>query len=204
MELLREDAKIKGGFHRVHAAPDDPIAIDEAASLSLVILGPSVPHVGKGTAKSLATDAVTETLMRCRASQRAFRNTLVFVAADESSLANAREVMRKALAWRSIVDDERLQQQLTQAQVKDAGEKAKTYENAALKAARSAWSHILYPVKSETAGQPFNLEHDPITTRERAAATTRRTCTSCASRRAVCARSSVPHARCWTRRGRSP
>jgi hypothetical protein len=77
--------------------------------------------------------------------------------------------MRKALAWRSIVDDERLQQQLTQAQVKDAAEKAKTHENAALKAVRSAWGHILYPVKSETAGQPFDLEHDPITARDRAA-----------------------------------
>ena len=30
----------KGGFHRVFAAPDDPIAIDEAQALSLVILGP--------------------------------------------------------------------------------------------------------------------------------------------------------------------
>jgi predicted AAA+ superfamily ATPase len=169
VELLREDAKIKSGFHRVHAAPDDPIAIDEAASLSLVILGPSMPHAGKGVSKSPATDAVTETLLRCRASQRAFRNTLVFVAADEGALANAREVTRKALAWRSIVDDERLAQQLTQAQVKDASEKAKSHENAALKAVRAAWSHILYPLKSETAGQPFELEHDPITARDRTA-----------------------------------
>ena len=34
---------------------------------------------------------------------------------------------------------------------------------------RTAWSHILYPVKSETAGKPFDLEHDPITARDRAA-----------------------------------
>jgi predicted AAA+ superfamily ATPase len=169
VDLLREDAKARGGFHRVHAAPDDPIAIDEAASLSLVVLGPTMAHAGKGVAKSAATDAVSETLMRCRASQRGYRNTLIFVAADEGALANAREVMRKALAWRSIVDDERLAQQLTQAQVKDAGEKAKSHENAALKAVRSAWSHILYPVKSETAGQPFELEHDSITARDRGA-----------------------------------
>jgi Protein of unknown function (DUF499) len=45
VETIHDDAKIKGGFHRVHAAPDEPTAIDEAASLSLVILGPSVPHV---------------------------------------------------------------------------------------------------------------------------------------------------------------
>ena len=168
-QVLRDDAIHKGGFHRVHAVPDDPITIDEAAALSLVILGPSTPHIGKGASKSPATDAVTETLMRCRASQRRFRNTLIFVAADEASLGTAREVMRKALAWGSIADDGRLQQQLTQAQAADARDKSKTNKDAALKAARTAWSHVLYPVKSETAGRPFDLEHDPITARDRAA-----------------------------------
>jgi Protein of unknown function (DUF499) len=168
-QVLREEAIQKGGFHRVHAVPDDPITIDEATALSLVILGPSSPHVGRGTSKSPATDAVTETLMRCRASQRRLRNTLIFVAADEASLGTAREVMRKALAWGSIADDGPLQQQLTQAQAADARDKAKTNKDAALKAVRTAWSHILYPVKSETAGKPFDLEHDPITARDRAA-----------------------------------
>jgi hypothetical protein len=74
-QVLRDDANHKGGFHRVHAVPDGPITIDEANALSLVILGPSSPHVGKGALKSSATDAVSETVMRCRASQRRFRNT---------------------------------------------------------------------------------------------------------------------------------
>jgi hypothetical protein len=168
-KVLRDEAVHKGGFHRVHAVPDDPITIDEATALSLVILGPSTPHVGKGTSKSAATDAVTETLMRCRASQRRYRNMLIFVAADEASLGTAREVMRKALAWGSIADDGRLQQQLTQAQAADTRDKAKTNKDSALKAVRTAWSHILYPVKSEAAGNPFDLEHDPITARDRAA-----------------------------------
>jgi hypothetical protein len=43
--------------------------------------------------------------MRCRASQRRFRNTLIFVAADEANLGTARDVMRKAMAWKQIVDD---------------------------------------------------------------------------------------------------
>jgi hypothetical protein len=170
-QVLREDASHRGspGFHRVHAVPDDPITIDEATALSLVILGPSTSHVGRGSSKSSATDAVSETLMRCRASQRRFRNTLIFVAADEASLGTAREVMRKAKAWTSIVDDQQLRKQLTQAQITDAGEKAKNNKDAALKAVRTAWSHILYPVKSEIPGSPFELEHDPITARDRAA-----------------------------------
>jgi hypothetical protein len=39
----------------------------------------------------------------------------------------------------------------------------------AQKAIRTAWSHILYPAKSETAGKPFDLEHSLISSRERAA-----------------------------------
>src|SRR5947208_16273988 len=66
-----------------------PISIDEADSLSLVILGPPTPHSGKGTAKSAATDAAADTLMRCRASQRRYRNTLLFAAPDEALLATA-------------------------------------------------------------------------------------------------------------------
>ena len=77
--------------------------------------------------------------------------------------------MRRALAWGSIADDGRLQQQLTQAQAADARDKAKTNKEAASKAVRTAWSHILYAVKSDTAGKPFELEHSLISSRDRAA-----------------------------------
>jgi hypothetical protein len=170
-QVLREDAAGKDRFSRVFAVPDDPIAIDEAQSLSLVILGPAMPHGGKGVTKSAATDAVTETLLRCRASQRRFRNMLLFVAADEAQLVGAREAMRRAMAWRSIVDDDRLQQQMTQAQAADARDKAKTSRDGAVKAVRLAWSHILYPIKTEAtvAGTAFDLEHLGISSRDRAA-----------------------------------
>jgi Protein of unknown function (DUF499) len=167
VKLLTEDSRSKGSFHNVYPAPDDPVSIDEAQGLALVVLGPAMPHSGKGAVKSPATDAVTDTLMRCRASQRRFRNTLIFVAADETSLGTAREVMRKAIAWDEIAKDKRLGSQLTTSQLADAGEKAKSNRDAALKAVRTAWSHILYPVKSETAGKPFDLEHDPISARDR-------------------------------------
>lgn len=159
VRLLTEDAATKGGFHRVFAVPDDPTTIDEANALSLVILGPSTPHAGKGAAKSAATDAVTDALTRCRASQRRFRNTLLFVAADEAQLATAREAVRRSMAWASIVADDRLQQQLTQAQAADAKDKAKTGRDGAQKAVRNAWSHVLYPVKAAEPGKAFDLEH---------------------------------------------
>ena len=169
VDVLRTEAATKGGFHRVFAAPDDPITVDDAPVLSLLMLGPSTAHAGKGVVKSPATDAAGETLIRCRASQRDFRNTLFFVAADEAGLANAREAMRKALAWDSILHDGRLQEQMTQAQTADARERSKTHRDGAQKAVRAAWSHVFYPVRSETAGRPFDLEHMLISARDRAA-----------------------------------
>jgi hypothetical protein len=171
VDVLREDARSKGGFHGVFAAPDDPTGIDEAKALSLVILGPSTPHSGKGAQRSTATEAVTETLMRCRATQRRLRNTLIFVAPDEALLATAREAMRRAKAWGEISNDRRLRDQLPSGQIRDAEEKAKTSREGAAKAVRQAWSHILYPVKNEAtaAGVPFDLEQSSITSKDRLA-----------------------------------
>jgi hypothetical protein len=140
---------------------EDPIAIDEAQALSLVVLGPSTPHSGKGVGKSAARDAVSETLMRCRSSQRRFRNTLLFAAADEGLLGTAREAMRKAIAWDEICNDKRLQAQITQAQAADTRDKAKTSRDGAAKAVRLAWSHILFPIKTDATAAGIGLRPRP-------------------------------------------
>jgi hypothetical protein len=77
--------------------------------------------------------------------------------------------MRKAMAWESIVKDERLQRQMTQAQATDAKDKAKTHGDGAVRAVRAAWSHVFTAIKSETPGKPFDLEHALISSRERGA-----------------------------------
>jgi hypothetical protein len=173
--VLRDDAKTKIGFHRVFSAPDDPIGIDEADAMSLVILGPATPHIGRGAGKSKATDIVADTLMRCRNGQRGYRNTLLFAAADEAQLATARDAMRRALAWESIGGDprqservdKRLQDQMTQAQIADARDKARNGRDGAVRAVRAAWNHVLFPVESSEAGKAFDLDHIAITARER-------------------------------------
>jgi hypothetical protein len=160
----------------VFAVPDDPTAIDESDAVSLAILGPVAPHLGRGPGKSVATEVVTDTLMRCRSAQRRLRNTLLFVAVDETQLATAREAMRRALAWESIGGDprqdkrvdKRLQDQMTQAQLADARDKFKNNREGAARAVRAAWSHVLFPVESTEPGKPFDLDHLALTARERA------------------------------------
>lgn len=167
VRLLQEDGRSKDRFAKVFTAPEEPFAIDEASALSLVILNPKSVHAGRGAVQSTATEAVTEGLTRCRSAQRRYRNTLFFVAPDEAQLATAREVVRRALAWSQIVDDRRLQDQMTQAQVADARDKAKTHKESSAKAVRAAWSHVLFPVQASEAGRPFDLEHAQITSRDR-------------------------------------
>ena len=70
-----------------------------------------------------------------------FRNTLIFVAADEANLGTARDVMRKAMAWKQIVDDKRLHEAMTTSQIADAEDKARTNRDSAQKAVRAAWSN---------------------------------------------------------------
>jgi hypothetical protein len=39
--ILRKDQGSRGGFHRVHGAPDNPIDVEDARSIALVILSPA-------------------------------------------------------------------------------------------------------------------------------------------------------------------
>jgi hypothetical protein len=73
------------------------------------------------------------------------------------------------MAWKQIVEDKRLHDAMTTSQIADAEDKARTNRDSALKAVRAAWSHILYAVKSDTPGKPFELEHSLISSRDRAA-----------------------------------
>lgn len=169
VRLLHDDTRTKGGFARVFPPAGDPSGIDEADALSLVILGPDMNHSGKGVHKSAATDGVTETLTRCRSSQRRHRNFLIFVAPDDANLTTAREVVAKAMAWASIITDERLKAQTTQGTWKDAEDKARSQAEGARRAVRAAWSHVFYPIKADMAGKAFDLEHSLISARDRPA-----------------------------------
>lgn len=168
VRVLSSEAGQKANFSRVYAAPDEPTSIDEAPALALVILDPKSFH-SKGLKTSPAVDVTTETLTRCRTSQRKYRNTLVFVAADEAALTTVRQVVRKSLAWTDIEGDKTLQGQITQSQSSDVKEKAKSNRDAADKAVRAAWTHLLFAEKDAATldGKPFEISQTSLLTRDR-------------------------------------
>ena len=149
IEILREEQRGRTGFPRVHAAPDNVTDIDDRRSTALIILPPSAQHDATAGPRSAAASAAGETIERRGTGQRRYRNTLIFVAADASNIGPARENARRERAWKSILADADLRENLTQAQVKDAEAQARRSQEALLQSIRGAWVHILYPASPD-------------------------------------------------------
>ena len=149
IELLREEQRGRAGFPRAHAAPDNPTDIDDRRSTALIILPPSAPHDASAGPKSPAAAAAGETIERRGSGQRRYRNALIFVAADASNVEAARENARRERAWRSILADADLRENLTQAQANDAETQAERSREALRQSVRGAWVHVLYPAPPE-------------------------------------------------------
>jgi hypothetical protein len=160
--LLRSEEKLKGsGFLRVHAAPDDPLGIEDVHEAALVILRPGATQRGREQdtpAMRLAADI----LEHKGTGQRRYRNRLAFLAADEAALQDLQSIVRRKMAWASIVKDGPGILQLPPAQQKDASNKLAEQETAAVNAVRRCWKHLVLPQEaphsSPNAARGFELE----------------------------------------------
>ena len=152
VETLREEARERGGFHRVHAAPDDPTDVeDRRDAAALVILPPAAAHDGGAAVPSAAETLARDTVERRGSGQRRYRNVLAFVAADAASLDAVRKNARRELAWRSILGDADLRENMTRAQATDAGGQRERAGEALRRSVRGAWVHLLCPAPAEDA-----------------------------------------------------
>ena len=160
--LIRGEERHKGtGFLRVHGAPDDPLGIEDAYEAALVLLPPSASQRGRDVdtaAMKLAADIVEHR----GPGQRRNRNRLAFLAPDQAALDDIQNVVRKKLAWASIVRDARGLLQLPPAQEDEAKKRLAEQETAAVNAVRRGWKHLLLPQEvqagSPDAARGFDLE----------------------------------------------
>ena len=97
---LREEARRRGDFHKVHPCVSSGDVPDEQ-EVRLVILGPEFQHT-KSDTNSPARQEAAAILDRRGSSPRNYRNTLVFLAADTTRLKELRQATRQYLAWTSI------------------------------------------------------------------------------------------------------
>ena len=165
---VREDARTRGDFERVHAVPASSGDVPDERAARLVILGPEHPH-NANNEESAARVTARDFLDNRGTGPWIYRNTLVFLAPDRTRLGELEDAVRKYLAWTSIeADREELNLDAFQTN------QAKTQCDRAVEAVNGripeAFVWLLVPEQPDkTAGlqwREFRLSgHDPLPTR---------------------------------------
>lgn len=133
----------RGYFDAVQVAPASSAEVpDEAGGVRAVVLG--VSHAHNGRDGSDAQVEAKDILMQRGSTPRVYRNTLVFLSAEARQLDGLKDSVRSALAWESIVkDDKRLDLKksdiaLAEAKLSEAKDTMKTR-------LRECWCYLIYP-----------------------------------------------------------
>lgn len=139
---LRADLAKTGGFTRIHPAPKSGSDVPDDLETRLVVLSAEHPYSKvPGNPAETAAKAILESQGK---SPRLYRNTLVFLAADNARLQDLEEAIRKYLAWTSILD-EKDALNLTPFQVRQAETQRKASEGAVLARLPEAYCWLLAP-----------------------------------------------------------
>jgi hypothetical protein len=103
-QRLRKQQGQRGGFAKVYPAPESSGDVPDEPDGRLVILPPERAHIA-GLDSSPALLMGMEFLEKRGSSQRIYRNTLVFLAADKTRLGELKEACAQYRAWKSIHDE---------------------------------------------------------------------------------------------------
>jgi predicted AAA+ superfamily ATPase len=114
---LRDDLRKTGDFARVHPLPRSGQDVPDDLDARLVVLG--VDHPYSKEPDNPAEKAAKAILASRGSAPRLYANTLVFLAVDKTRLQDLDEAVRRYLAWKSIVDEQK-ELDLSPHQVKQA------------------------------------------------------------------------------------
>lgn len=100
---LKLEQRARGDFASVYPAASSSDIPDEKEA-RLVILGPQYSHSARNSS-SAARQEAAQILEQRGSSPRRYRNTLVFLAPDQTRLKELEQAIRQYLAWKSIEDE---------------------------------------------------------------------------------------------------
>jgi hypothetical protein len=164
---VRESAKQRGDFARVHPCPNSGADVPDDHEARLVILGPEHAHAAR-SADSPARQAAAVILDARGAGPRLQRNALVFLAPDRTRLAELDQAVRQYLAWTSI-DAERETLNLDAFQAGQARTKVRQMDETVDRRLPETYSWLLTP--AQDVGGPLEWEEmrlqgdEPLATR---------------------------------------
>ena len=144
-QRLRADLRTAGDFQRIHTVPQSGADIPDDMEARLVVLGTDHPHSSGSHSKAQA--AATAILENRGNTPRLFRNTLVFLAVDQTRLQDLDEAIRRWLAWSSILQDKETLN-LDPHQVRQAEAQLKSEDGAVVGRLPEAYQWLLAPVQS--------------------------------------------------------
>ena len=144
-QRLRADLRTAGDFQRLHTVPQSGADIPDDMDARLVVLGTEHPHSSGSNSKAQA--AATAILENRGNTPRLFRNTLVFLAVDQTRLQDLDEAVRRWLAWSSILQDKETLN-LDPHQVRQAEAQLKSEDGAVVGRLPEAYQWLLAPVQS--------------------------------------------------------
>lgn len=138
-----------GPFAAVHAFPDGPGDVtDEDDGVHLVLLPITDYHV-TNVDDSPAIVLAARILGQRNAGPRLSRNLLVFCAASEARVTELRTAVRHYLAWKSILDDHRVEKlDLTKGDEVQARSKAAETDETVAHQIAETYQHVLVPEQS--------------------------------------------------------
>jgi uncharacterized protein len=161
-EALKRVVGNAGVFDGVHIFTGHSDVPDDSA-LRMVVLPPESWYSRQET--QIAFDAVLECIRNHGIKPRYRSNRLIFLAADQSTLARLRDAARVVLAWASIVDDvEEGRLNIDLLQKKQAEHELKTAEDVLPRAARECYRWLLCPVQETPAEPRPSVEAFPLNT----------------------------------------
>ena len=147
---LREEAKARGDFAKVHACVASGDVPDEKEA-RLVIIGPEHPHTAKDASSAARREAAQ--ILECRGtSPRNYKNAIVFLAPDATRLRELRQAVSQFLAWDSIWDD-RVTLNLDQFQMKQAETKRKNSDETVDARIPETFQWLIVPGQSDPKGE---------------------------------------------------
>lgn len=141
---LRSDLRNAGDFSRVHPLPESGQDVPDDRDARLVVLS-----IDQAFSKESGNPAETfaKSILESRGSTpRIYRNSLVFLAADNTRLQDLDEAVRQYLAWRSILA-ERDQHDLSSHQIKQAETQKESASEAIAARLPETYQWLLVPVQ---------------------------------------------------------
>jgi hypothetical protein len=150
VKRLRDEARSRGDFSKVHPCPGSTADVPDEPEARLVILGPEHPRTANDASSPARVQAAAMLDSR-GSSPRNCKNMLVFLAPDATRLRELQQAARQCLAWKSISED-RDSLNLDKFQERQAETKLKAADDTVTARIPETYQWLIVPGQSDPKG----------------------------------------------------